>query len=439
MTRAKRPAAAGTAPTEVVEVVIETLGSRGDGVAHIDGTPVFVPFVLPGERVRVRITGRRGDGLAGEPLAWLSDVARVEPPCPHFGVCGGCQLQHLPEEAYLAWLCEQIRAALVRRGLGATPLEPPLMTPAASRRRVRLAFARRGGGVRLGFRARATHEITDLAVCRVVVPAIEALIAPLRRLLVRLDPAIHHGEIEITHAASGIDLLVRTRGAPSLADREELAAFAADVDLARLCWQMEGSAAPEPIVARRPVMVELEGVVVELPPGAFLQASLEAEAGIRAGIREALGDAGRVADLFAGCGTFALPLADEGRRVVAIERDGAMLDALVRAARAAGSGSRLTAERRDLERRPLAGAELDGLDAVVLDPPRAGARAQAQALAGSAAARIAMASCNPASFARDARILVDGGLELLWVRPVDAFLWSAELELVAAFARRIPS
>jgi 23S rRNA (uracil1939-C5)-methyltransferase len=424
---------------EVAEVTIEVLGSRGDGIGRLRGTPVFVAFALPGERLQVRIVGRRGEGVVGEPLARLSEVPRAEPPCPHFGVCGGCRLQHLPQASYAGWIVEQLRAALARHGLEGVPIEPPLITPPASRRRGRFAFARRGGRVRLGLRARASHEIVDLAVCRVVVPEIEALLPPLRAMLGCLGPGMRAGEVQITRAASGLDLLLRTRSAPALADREQLASFATERDLARLCWQADAWAEPEPVVVRRPVGVAFEGVQVELPPGAFLQASSAAETGIRAAITSALGDAAHVADLFAGCGTFALPLARAGTHVLAVERNGAMVDALQKAARAADLGGRLVARRRDLERRPLAGAELDGLEGAVLDPPRAGAKAQAAALAGSAVPRIAIASCNPSTFARDARILVDGGFELLWVRPIDAFLWSAELELVAALGRRLRS
>jgi 23S rRNA (uracil1939-C5)-methyltransferase len=420
---------------EIAEITIEALGGRGDGIGRLRGKPVFVALALPGERLRVRIAGRRGDGLVGEPLARLSEVPRAEPPCPHFGACGGCRLQHLPRADYANWIVAQIRAALARHGLKGVPIEPPLIVPPASRRRARFAFARRAGRVRLGLRARASHEIVDLTVCPVVVPEIEALLPPLRNLLGRLRPGMQVGEAQVTRAVSGLDLLLRTSSAPALADREQLAAFADEFDLARLCWQAEVGGVPEPVVVRRQVLLAFEGVQVALPPGAFLQAGSEAEAGIRAAVGSAIGDAAHVADLFAGCGTFALPLARAGRRVLALERDGAMVDALLAAARAAGLGARLDAGRRDLERRPLAGAELDGFEAVVLDPPRAGARAQAEALAGSAVPRIAIASCNPSTFARDARILVEGGFDLLWVRPVDAFLWSAELEVVAALRR----
>ena len=185
--------------------------------------------------------------------------------------------------------------------------------------------------------------------------------------------------------------------------------------------------------------VDFAGVRVGLPPGAFLQATSFAENAIRAAVALAIGDAHRIGDLFAGCGTLGLPLAAAGGRVLALDLDASMLAAAERAARQAGFGDRLRAERRDLERAPLAGPALEGLDAVILDPPRAGARAQAAALATSGVSRIAMVSCNPATFARDARTLVEGGYRLDWVQPIDAFLWSSQIELVGAFARPRPA
>lgn len=418
-----------------VEVTVESLGSRGDGVARVDRGMAFVPFALPGDRLQVRIEGRRGEGFEARPVAALSEAARAVPPCPHFGRCGGCQLQHVLPEQYAAWLREQILTPLRRRGFHAIEVRQPLITPPASRRRIRLGFERSGKGIRLGFRARASPRIVDVVVCPVVLPAIEALLAPLRDLLTRLELAAAGGEVQITHTTRGADLILQTEDEPSLADRELLAAFAADHDLARLCWRHGAPVPPEPVVVRRQPVIEFDGVEVELPAGAFLQATRDSEAALRAAVRAALGDAARVADLFAGCGTFALPLAREGRHVLAVEIDAPMLEAVARAARAAGLEGRIRTVRRDLERQPLATAELAGLDAAVLDPPRAGARAQAAALAGSGVPRIAMVSCNPRTFARDARILADGGFELLWVQPVDPFLWSAELELAAAFAR----
>jgi 23S rRNA (uracil1939-C5)-methyltransferase len=420
---------------EAHEVVIETVGARGDGIARHGAARVFVPLALPGDRLRVRIVGRRADGLVGEPVARLEQAPRARPPCPHFGVCGGCQLQHLPAAAYRAWKREQVAAALAKHGLRGMPVEPLASTPPGSRRRARFAFERSGAAVRLGFRERRGHRVVALGSCPVLVPELVALLPALGALLPRLDLARGGGELEVTLSRTGIDLLLVAARGPSLAEREALAAFAEAQDLARVSWRPHAAAEAEPIVERRAPSVAFREVLVEPPAGGFLQATAEAEAAILRAIERALGEARRIADLFAGCGTFGLPLAAAGRTVHAIEADPAMLEALRRAARHAGLTGRLSTERRDLERAPLAGAELAPFDAVVVDPPRAGARAQAAALAASGVAQIAMVSCHPATFARDARILADGGYRCLWVRPVDAFLWSSRIELVAAFAR----
>ncbi len=417
------------------EVTIHAIGARGDGVARLEAARIFVPLTLPGDRLRVRIAGRRGDGLVGEPIDWLEQAPRAEPPCSHFGACGGCQLQHMPPAQYGAWKRQQVAAALAQRGLEDIHVEPLVRTDPGSRRRARFAFVRQGATVRLGFRERTGHRVIALDACPVLVPQLVALLPPLGALLGRLDLARPGGELEATLTTSGIDLQIMASDTPSLADREALAAFAAAQDLARIAWCPNEATPAEPIVQRRTPKIAFGQVEVALPPGAFLQASEAAEAAIRGAVDEAIGDAGRIADLFAGCGTLSLPLAAAGRTVHALERDPAMLAALEQAARRGGLAGRLTTERRDLQRAPLAGAELARFDALVVDPPRAGARAQAAALAPSRLARLALVSCNPATFARDARTLLDGGWRCLWVRPIDAFLWSSRIELVGAFDR----
>jgi 23S rRNA (uracil1939-C5)-methyltransferase len=417
------------------EVMIEAIGARGDGVARLDSAKIFVPLTVPGDRLRVRIAGRRGDGLVGEPTAWLERAPRAEPPCPHFGACGGCQLQHVPLAQYGAWKHQQIADVLAQRGLEDILVEPLVRTHPGARRRARFAFTPRGATVRLGFRERTGHRVIALDVCPVLVPELVALLSAIRLLLARLDLARPGGELEVTASVSGIDLQVIAAHPPSLADREGLAAFAVAHDLARITWCPDAMTPAEPIVQRRAPTVAFGQVQVELPPGAFLQASAAAEAAIRDGVTEAIGDAHRIADLLAGCGALSLPLAAAGRTVHALEREPAMLAALQQAARRAGLAERVTTERRDLQRVPLTGAELARFNALVIDPPRAGARVQAEALAASRLGRLALVSCNPATFARDARILVDGGWRCLWVRPIDAFLWSSRIELVSAFAR----
>jgi 23S rRNA (uracil1939-C5)-methyltransferase len=417
------------------EVAIEALGARGDGVARLGTVRIFVPLAVPGDRLQVRITGRRGDGLVGVPLEWIERAPRAAPPCPHFGACGGCQLQHVPRAHYLTWKRQQVEAALAQRGLEGIQVAPLVRTRPGGRRRARLAFIRQGAAVGLGFRERTGHRIVAVGVCPVMMPELVSLLAPLRALLARLDLARRGGELEATASATGIDLQIIVACPPSLADREALAAFAEAHDVARIAWWPDARTEPEPIVQRRAPSVLFGKVQVELPSGAFLQATADAEAAIRHAVEHALGDARRIADLFAGCGTLSLPLAAAGRMVHALEREPAMLAALQQAARRAGLAARITTERRDLQRAPLSGAELERFDALVVDPPRAGARPQAAGLAGARVARLAMVSCNPATFARDARILTDGGYQCLWVQPIDAFLWSSRIELVGAFAR----
>jgi 23S rRNA (uracil1939-C5)-methyltransferase len=423
------------APGDLVELAIERLGERGDGIGRHGGRLVYVPLALPGERWRVRLVAPRGDGFAARPLEALGASRRQAAPCRHFGACGGCQLQHLPPADYADWQRQAVVQALARRGLHGIDVLPLQPAAPASRRRLRLAFEGTGRGLRLGLRERAGKRVIDVAECPVARPEIVALLPALRLLLARLPMAARGGEAQLTASASGLDLLLQTTLPPGLADREALAGFAARHDLARLGWRPGPHGAAEPIAALREVAVDFAGVRVALPEGAFLQATVGAEAAIRAAVGDALGDAQRVGDLFAGCGTLGLPLAAGGRRVAAYDADGALLAAAAQAARQAGCGTRFSTTARDLERAPLAGPLLAPFDALILDPPRAGARAQAAALADSSVARIAMVSCHPASFARDARSLVDGGYRLLWARPIDAFLWSAQIELVGAFAR----
>jgi 23S rRNA (uracil1939-C5)-methyltransferase len=299
----------------------------------------------------------------------------------------------------------------------------------ATRRRAVLAARLTTKGVVLGFQERMSHFIVDVRECPVLHPDLAALIPRLRESIARELPARGQAEIGVTLTASGIDL---TLGLPATtidaARRTRLANLAAELALARLT--VNGELAAQ---TRAPVM-RWSDVDVAIPPGAFVQAVAEAEVVMQSRVAESLGDAKRVADLFAGCGAFTLPLARRAT-VFAFDSDGDAIAALTAAARNAKGLKPVTAERRDLFRRPLLTAELDTFDAVVIDPPRAGAKAQCEQLAASKVRRIAAVSCNPATFARDARILIDGGYRLAHVTPVDQFLWSAHIELVAHFER----
>lgn len=432
----------GIAKPGIAELTIAEVGARGDGVGLYDEAKVFVPLTVPGDRVRVRLAeskgDSKGDGLRGELLELLQPGPghRADPPpCGHFGTCGGCTLQHMDDEAYAAWKVGIVRTALDRVGLGDAVLEPLARTPPAARRRARLAALRRGRRVWLGFNERASHRLVDLVGCPILTPRLEALLPPLRAALAEALPDGGACDAVAADLEGGIDLLLVGPKRLERAARERLVRFAETAGIARLSWQADDRAESEPVAHRAPVVVRFAGVPVTPPPGAFLQASAQGEAALLAAVRTAIdsgvGSAGKLADLFAGLGTFALPLARDGRSVLAAEGDAPAMAALGKA----GAGLRLVTERRDLFGNPLTGKELARFDAVVFDPPRAGAAAQAAALAGSRVPLVVAVSCNPATFARDARKLVDGGYALKRVSPVDQFLWSAHVELVGVFER----
>ena len=420
-----------------LEVVIETIGARGDGIARWQGQgPLYVPYTLPGDRVRVRLGEPRAQGQAARVVALLTPgEGRAFPACRHFGSCGGCALQHLDAAHYQAWKLELLAASLARQKIALPEVRPLFLTPPASRRRAEFAAVRRKRDLVLGFNARLSHQVIPLAECPVLRPTIAALLAPLNELLAALLEPGANADCMVTESDSGLDLLITTDTVLGLKRRERLADFARSNDLARIARRHPKARGSELLIERRPVRALFAGIAVALPPGAFLQPTAEGEAILRRSVEEAVGGASSVADLYAGCGTFGLPLAAAGLKVLAFEREKDLVEALLRAARASAGQLRLAAEARDLERRPLDAAELKGCDAAVLDPPRAGAKAQAAALAASRLARIALVSCNPATFARDARLLLDGGYRLDWIQPVDQFLWSPHLELVASFRR----
>jgi 23S rRNA (uracil1939-C5)-methyltransferase len=420
---------------ELIELTVETIGARGDGVARDGNGPVYIPFTVPGDRVRARIEEARGEGRAATVIEMIKPgPGRAAPPCRHFGVCGGCALQHLDAALYTETKTAILRAALAHHGLADAPLRPLKLLPPGTRRRVRLALARparKTAAPIVGFSQRASHDLVDLAACPVLAPKLFALVAPLRGLNAELLSPGEAGHAALQLADSGVDALIDLPRAPDLPALESLAAFAEAQDLARLLWRVPGGE-PTLVAQRRPVRVVVGGTPVDLPPESFLQATAEAEAALTEAVRDAVGATTRIADLFAGIGTFAFALAEQAR-VHAVEGWAPAVAAVTQAARRAGLAERVTAEARDLQRRPLEADELAGYDAVVFDPPRVGTKAQAAALARARVPRLAAVSCNPASFARDARILIAGGYRLVAVQPIDQFVWSPHIELVATF------
>lgn len=409
----------------MTEILIDELGHLGDGVGHLAGKPVFVPFALPGERIEADIEGDRARLVS---ILAASDD-RAEPPCPHYGVCGGCSLQHLKAGAYTAFKRRLVVDALADRGL-APPVAEPVLVPPASRRRATFAGLMAGGHRPIvGFNERMSHRLVTLETCPVIRPELMSAQPALAALVEAIRPRKGALDFSVTTCETGLDVMVS--GFPAR-DVDRLRLTLIDIanrfDLARL------SAAGEVVVERRPPLVTIDGVAVVPPPGGFLQACGEAEDAMAALVTAAVGKAKRVADLYAGVGTFALRLARTAD-VYAAEGEAGAVAALDRAARGLTGRHRITAERRDLSRRPLIEKELDKFDAVVFDPPRTGAAEQSQWLARSKVATVVAVSCNPATLARDLKTLVDGGYRLDSVTPVDQFLWSSHVEVVAVLRR----
>ncbi|MGE0155078.1 MAG: class I SAM-dependent RNA methyltransferase [Reyranellaceae bacterium] len=414
-------------------LTIRTLGGRGDGIAELDGRPVYVPFTLPSEVVEAEIVQARGEGVSAVARSLVqASPQRVQAPCPHFGVCGGCSVQHLEHRAYLDWKRELVAQALQRRGLVDIPIAEIVTTPPGRRRRAVLTAMRTRKQAILGFHERASHRLVDLAACPVLLPALEALIAPLRGLLTRILAGGQAAQVTLNDTDSGIDCQIAAEHAPDLAAREAMADFAERHDLARLAWRHKRQA--EPIAQRRLPVLRLGEAAVGVPSGGFLQASREGEDAMRQAVGDWIGGASSVIDLFGGIGTLSLGLAP-ARRVHVVEGDADAVAAVGQAARQPALRGRVGVEQRDLAGDPVPAEALRAYEAAILDPPRAGAMAQTRQLAASGIETIVAVSCDPGTFARDARLLVDACYRLEQVVPIDQFLWSSHVELVARFRR----
>jgi 23S rRNA (uracil1939-C5)-methyltransferase len=403
-------------------LTIDRLGHHGDGVARGPAGPVFIPGALPGEVVTGTLLG---DRVADMRIVTPSPHRR-KPPCAHARACGGCALQHADDAFVAAWKLDVVRGALAGQGLDAT-VTGPLTSPPQTRRRATLTGRRTKAGVSLGFHLRGSDQIVAVPGCLLLAPEVMATFPALEALTA--IGATRKGALSLTVTATltGPDVAV-TGGKPlEAALLQDLAALAEAHGIARLTWDGEG------VALRAQPLVAMGRARVPLPPGAFLQATAAGEAALLAAVRAAIGPARRVVDLFAGCGTFALPLA-EAAEVHAVEGDGALTAALASGARSTPGLKAVTTETRDLFRRPLLPDELR-CDAVVIDPPRAGAEAQVAEIARAAVPVVAMVSCNPVTFARDARALVAAGYGLDTVLVVDQFRWSTHVELVARFRR----
>lgn len=395
------------------EEIIERIAAKGDGIT---ASGRHVARSAPGDIVRADGTVEPGPH-------------HVTPPCRHFGTCGGCQLQHLDEAALAGFVFDRVSHAASSQGLGPVDTAPAWLSPPFSRRRATLHAVNGGGGPLIGFREGGSHRIVGLSECPVLAPELFEAVTRIRALLARRKGK-YAADIELTLADQGVACGIKGLTFEGLADAEALFDFARESGFARLT--VDEGYGPETRWEPEPVTITLSGVPVPLPPGAFLQATQDGEAALVAAATEWLAGARIVADLFSGLGTFSFALAGPAK-VLAAE---ASRDAhLACKSAAALSGKPVHALHRDLFRNPLQPDELDRFEAVLLDPPRAGAREQARLLAGSTVARVVYISCNPSSWARDAAMLVDGGYRLNALRPVGQFRWSTHVELASFFTR----
>jgi 23S rRNA (uracil1939-C5)-methyltransferase len=418
---------AGPARADVIRI-----GGQGDGVCQTaDGDSLFVPFTLPGEAVRVDAQGERGELI--EVLA--ASPERIEPVCPHYAACGGCALQHWDHAPYLAWKIAKVKETLSREGL--TPdFAAPFAAAPGSRRRVALHARRgdnRGDPVRLGYKERRSWSLVDIEVCPIAHPLLIAALPDLRKLAA---PFLEHPKsaptLHVTLTATGLDIDVtgveRKSGGLSADARLRAAGIAAKADFARVTM------AGEMVYMARQPMVRLGPALAALPPGGFLQAVAEAEEAMAAFAVQALQGAHRIADLFCGSGAFTFRLAAIAP-VYAVDSEAQAVKNLIAATASAPGLKSITAEARDLFRRPVLAQDLKKIDAVLFDPPRAGAEAQSAQIAASKVSRVVGVSCEPNTFARDAAILTKAGFRLEQVMVVDQFLWSPHVELVGVFRR----
>ena len=400
------------------EFQITRLGHKGDGIAT---GPVFAPMTLPGEVITATPDGQR-----------LRDIKivspspdRISPPCPHYKSCGGCQLMHASDAFVRDWKNDAVTSALSAHGLTARLCDIHV-SPDRSRRRATFSARRTKKGATAGFNARASDVIVEVPECLLLEPELVAAL-PVAKELAILGASRKSGlDVFVTTSTGGLDILVEGGKPLDGPLRISLAALAQAHDLARLTW------ADETIVTRHAPEQDFDGIRVVPPPGAFLQATSEGETALRQAVLEIVSEARYVADLFSGCGTFALPLS-RACKVHAVEGEAGMITALDKAWRGASGLKPVTTEVRDLYRQPLMPDELAPFDAVVIDPPRAGAEAQVSQIAQARVPVLAYVSCNPISFARDARHLVDNGYALNWIRAVDQFRWSSHVELIAEF------
>ena len=454
--RAKAPKPAGQLPKNAapLQVTITHIGSRGDGVGQANYThnyeeathAVFVPFTLPGEQVIVQPKRLTKQGIFADLVELETPAAeRQDGPCAVYGKCGGCQLGHMSQNAYEGWQIDMVRQVIDRAGVHVGEWRPPYFSQRQSRRRARLAFRVTSRAVIVGFREKDSHHITPPTGCVILHPDIMALLPGLEVMFGRLLAGAH-GECEVTVTGQGCDVTVTLAEDVAGDVIAMLSDAAADLAILRLHIGIAGAPLTLALAHQPPVIPwalphdDSRSITLSIPTNSFLQAVPEAEQVMQQDVYEAVGEQMRIADLFCGVGTLSAPLLfrpNMPELIAGYDLGAEAVDAFQQIADKAGCGDRLRTKTRNLFEAPLTRAECDQFDAVILDPPRAGAQAQVQILADSAVPVVVMASCNPHSFARDAAHLVAGGYACDWIRVVDQFIMSPHVELVARFSKEL--
>lgn len=422
-------------PPQTLILEIEEIGANGDGVARHNDMRIFVPKTMAGDNVQIRIEGGVKDGCHANLISVeTASPNRMDAPCPHFATCGGCALQHLGEDAYRAWKIKKAKSILARAGVAPKHWDEPIFLPDAGRRRTTLAVQKLSDKkIQIGYHTPRSHNINDITQCKILDSALERLILGLRPYLLCIAPMRRSVDLTI-QVAGGVDMVLtgdwQDDGDFTLQQHEAIAEMMQKFDIARLSLRHNEFAAPLPLLERKDVIKTFGALSVFLPPATFLQASDSAEKTLTDIVLSYAKGAKNAADLFCGCGTFAGHLIDAGIKTHAVDGDDAAMNAL-----SANTHEILSTQRRNLFKAPLSQDELTPFDTVIFDPPRAGAKAQSDALSYSSVEKIVAVSCNPATFARDASILTDAGYTLERITLIDQFIWSSHMELVALFTQ----
>ncbi|MCP5362095.1 MAG: class I SAM-dependent RNA methyltransferase [Hyphomicrobiales bacterium] len=424
-------------PPATLEFTISHLGGLGDGIAEHEGRPVFIPFTCPGDRVQVRITQEHKDFLRAEVTALLTpSPKRQTPPCHHFGTCGGCSLQHLNPKTYRQFKQDRLLQAIDGLSNTDTVICPLMETTAGTRRRVELRVGVQKGTVSLGFLpAGQIHGVVDITMCPLLGERLFDETQCLRTALQQLRKPSHLHTVQLTQVENGLDILFTLSKPLPEDDLQQLFTYAAARESVLRLSVRPIDACPTRLFQRSDVTLPLGNVTIQLPEGAFLQATTDGQQALTDFILRHSADSRVIADIYSGCGTYSFPLVKHGAAVHAYEGDAAMILAMQQAIHTHQLEPCLTATQRDLYRHPLPAQQLNAYDTIVINPPRNGALPQIKEIARSHAHRVVMLSCNPATFRRDAKCLYANGFQLKEAQAIDQFLWSPHLELAALFER----